>query len=107
LMALLDGARAELPRFAHVLVVDSLGTGLLPARLSEAGLAPYVHYECANRNLGSAGNFALRVELAAKTPADFVYTLNHDGDLNSSAIARLVELADKALAPLGAVYPLR
>jgi GT2 family glycosyltransferase len=106
-LALLQGARADLPRFARVLVVDSLGTGQMPARLAEAGLADLVQYECASANLGSAGNLARRLSLAAQTSADFVYTTNHDGDVSPSAIERLVTLAQNALGPVGAIYPLR
>jgi hypothetical protein len=36
---------SDLHRFARVLVVDSIGTGALPARLKELGLDAVVTYE--------------------------------------------------------------
>lgn len=98
---------SDLHRFARVLVVDSIGTGALPARLKELGLDAVVTYECAERNLGSAGNLAQRLALAAQSSAEFVYAVNHDGDVQLDAIESLVDLADRAPGPLGALYPLR
>ena len=104
---LLEGARDALPRFARVLVVDSLGSGDFERGLRERGLDRHVAYHCYPENLGSAGNLSRRLELAAQTSADFVYAVNHDGTVDSAAISRLVSLTERAPQPLGALYPLR
>lgn len=104
---LLEGARDSLPRFARVLVVDSLGSGDFERGLRERGLDRYVDYHCYPENLGSAGNLSRRLELAAQSSAEFAYAVNHDGTVDASAIAQLVSLADRAPQPLGALYPLR
>lgn len=106
-LALLERARPTLRRFATVLVVDSLGSGSFAQALAQGGFTPWVTYHCFPENLGSAGNLATRLELAGQSHADFVYAVNHDGDLDADAIARLVALADGATGPLGAIYPLR
>lgn len=106
-LSVLRSAREVLPRFATVLVVDSLGTGQFQQALNDAGLSPWVTYHCFGQNLGSAGNFAQRLSLAARTPAEFAYAVNHDGDVKAQAIERLVELSERAGGPLGALYPLR
>jgi GT2 family glycosyltransferase len=94
-------------RYTGILVVDSLGTGAFPRLLRERGLEGRVEYHCVERNLGSAGNLALRLELAARTGARYVYAVNHDGDGNAQAIAQLRQLAEKLGPRLGALYPLR
>jgi len=99
--------QSALPRFASVLVVDSIGTGRLPQALAQAGLADLVSYRCFDHNLGSAGNFAQRLALASETAAEFAYAVNHDGDVRVEAIERLVELSERAEGPLGALYPMR
>jgi GT2 family glycosyltransferase len=99
--------RKDLPRFASVLVVDSLGTGRFQQALEQEGLADLVKYRCFDHNLGSAGNFAQRLAWAAETSAEFAYAVNHDGDVQSDAIERLVGLSQRAQGPLGALYPMR
>lgn len=107
LLQLLGRQRDALRHFARVLVVDSLGTGELPRRLSELAPTARVEYHCFPENLGSAGNLARRLSLAGSGPGDFAYGLNHDGDLQPDAIVQLVRLADSAIGPLGALFPLR
>lgn len=104
--ALLETAQVLVPSvFCHVLVVDSLGTGKIPALIEERGWRS-VSYHSANVNLGSAGNLARRLELAASSDADYVYALNHDGDLSGHTVAALLAGARK-VDRLGAAYPLR
>jgi GT2 family glycosyltransferase len=91
--------------FERVLVVDSLGSGAIPQLIAERGYG-FVDYESASVNLGSAGNLARRLSLAAEAGADYVYALNHDGHLDEGTVAALVDEAknDRELAVL---YPLR
>lgn len=93
------------PPFAVILVVDSQGSGRFPAALREAGFAS-VEYYCSPENLGSAGNLAERLARAADHGVDYIYALNHDGQLDLDHVARLVECA-QGVARVGAVYPLR
>ena len=95
--------------FESVLVVDSQGSGQLEAYLEAASL-PRVRYESADHNLGSAGNLARRLALAAKTHARWAYAINHDGELRWDTIAALLEEGKRAQARgerVGAMYPLR
>lgn len=93
--------------YARILVVDSLGTGTFQSELERRGWSGRVDYHCVDRNLGSAGNLALRLELAAQTNARYVFAVNHDGDGSPDAIRELVRWADAAGPTLGAIYPLR
>lgn len=104
--ALLESAAELVPSvFSHVLVVDSLGTGRIPKLLQERGWT-WVSYHSADSNLGSAGNLAWRLELAASSDADYVYALNHDGLLSEATVNALVAGA-REVPQLGAAYPLR
>ena len=94
-------------RYARILVVDSLGTGTFLSELARRGLGDGVEYHCATQNLGSAGNLALRLELAARTSARYVFAINHDGDAKPESIAKLADIADGLGPELGALYPLR
>lgn len=102
-------ARAASPRgreiFAGALIVDSLGSGELPAALEERGLAPFVRYHGFGHNLGAAGNLHFRLLLAAGLRGDYLFALNHDGDLDLDAVRALVACARDG--EFGAVYPLR
>lgn len=106
-LELLAKQGAALASFGRVLVVDSLGTGSFPAELAKLSLPCAIEYHCFESNLGSAGNLAQRLALAAAGPGDFVYAVNHDGDLQLDAIAQLVRLAHSVAGELGAIYPLR
>jgi GT2 family glycosyltransferase len=104
--ALLESAASLVPRvFTHVIVVDSLGTGRVEQLIRDRGW-PWVTYESASVNLGSAGNLALRLQLAAACGADFAYALNHDGRLSEKTVTAMVDAAD-AIEHIGAAYPLR
>ena len=91
--------------FTDILIVDSEGSGELPAELERRGLTPFVRYYDFRRNLGAAGNLHFRLLLAAGLRADHLFALNHDGDLDLAAIRRLIDCA--AAGNHGAVYPLR
>ncbi len=106
-LRLLDRLAPAGVHYASILVVDSLGTGNLPGKLRTREAAQPVTYECAPQNLGSAGNLALRLELAARTNARYVFAINHDGNASCESIAELLRLAETLGPKLGAVYPLR
>jgi GT2 family glycosyltransferase len=105
-LALLERVKAGPGRFASILLVDSLGSGRMPDELASRGWTD-VRYVTFERNLGSAGNLAERLRLAAESGASWVYTVNHDGGADPNAIARLVEIGASAGPRIGAVYPLR
>jgi len=90
--------------FAAVVVVDSLSDGALARQIAQMGWP--VFYENSNINLGSAGNLARRLELAASFDADWCFCINHDGMFDRALIAAL---AAKAVSEsrVGAVYPRR
>lgn len=90
--------------FAAVIVVDSLSDGALERRIRAAGWP--VIYENSSINLGSAGNLARRLQLAATMDADWCFAINHDGTFDRAIIAAL---AAKAASEnkVGAVYPKR
>lgn len=91
--------------FTHVVIVDSLGSGELPAALARRGCGPFVRYYDFGRNLGAAGNLHHRLLLAAGLGADYLFALNHDGHLDLEAVSRLLRCAQEA--NLAAAYPLR
>jgi len=91
--------------FGSILVVDSLGSGAMPEAIRTRGW-PRVDYVCFDENLGSAGNLAKRLELAAKTPCRFVYAVNHDGSVDVDVIHKLREVGATD-ARIAAAYPLR
>jgi hypothetical protein len=105
-LGLLDRAERDgaLALFERVLVVDSMGTGRMPGAL--AARIPTVEYHCAACNLGSAGNLATRLRLAAGGASDVVYAVNHDGSVEGQTVRRLLEVA-AARPGFGALYPLR
>jgi rhamnosyltransferase len=90
--------------FDRILVVDSLGTGEIPA-LIERRCWQNVIYRSYDRNLGSAGNLAERLRLAAEAGADFAYALNHDSCLQADVVCSLLKHV-RSLERVGAVYPL-
>ena len=96
----------QLPRhpFDHILVVDSLGTGVIPELIAKFSWHN-VTYRSYDRNLGAAGNLCERLRIAAEGGADFVYMLNHDGSFDQDVIHCLLEQALR-LNRVGAVYPL-
>jgi GT2 family glycosyltransferase len=90
--------------FDRILVVDSEGTGKLPELILERGWQD-VDYRCYAQNLGSGGNLCERLRLAAEGGAKYAYALNHDGNFDGQAFAKLLEVA-ASLKDLGAAYPL-
>jgi hypothetical protein len=106
-LRLLDRASNEgaLDMFDRVIVVDSLGTGKMPESLRRH-YGARIEYHCADRNLGSAGNLARRLELAAAGPQTCMYAVNHDGHVERSTVATLLKLATQTPG-FGAIYPLR
>jgi rhamnosyltransferase len=101
LRAVLSGAGS---RLARVIVVDSLGSGVLAETIKREGWP--VRYVDSPNNLGSAGNLALRLKLAAEEDADWCFAINHDGMFDADLIARLVARSvgeDR----VGAVFPKR
>lgn len=88
--------------FGAVIVVDSLGSGAIASAI--AARAWPVRYINADRNLGSAGNLALRLATAAQTGMRWCYAINHDGVVDPEQVRQLVahgEAGDR----IGAVYP--
>lgn len=90
--------------FSQILIIDSMGTGSIPA-LIEKRCWCNVTYLCFGSNLGAAGNLRERLQIAADGGADFVYALNHDGHVDFDIIRRLLAHAQH-INHVGAVYPL-
>lgn len=88
--------------FGTVIVVDSLGSGAIAEAIAANGWA--VTYINADRNLGSAGNLALRLETAAAAGARWCYAVNHDGLVEPDQVRKLVAHGDSR-PRVGAVYP--
>jgi len=105
ILALLDSVKQSGARFAGVLVVDSLGTGEILKAIASRGWED-VDYVSADENLGSAGNLARRLELAAHSRAKYVYAVNHDGAVDPLTVGKLLEVA-RADSSIAAAYPLR
>jgi GT2 family glycosyltransferase len=90
--------------FDSILIVDSLGTGEVPAAVARHGWQNVI-YRSYDRNLGSAGNLAERLRLAAEAGADFAYALNHDAHVQPHVFRCLLNQAIH-LDRVGAVYPI-
>lgn len=102
-LALLERVFADPhPEAAGVIVVDSLGSGLLAEECAARGWP--VRYENADRNLGSAGNLKRRIELAAETGAQWCLCLNHDANWSAERLDAMLRLA-RSHEKVGAVYP--
>lgn len=93
--------------FDEILVVDSLGTGALPAVFADRGWTDVIVYENHVQNLGSAGNLARRLEFAAERGHDWVYAINHDGEVDPRVVQALVQHGQTLGGNPGAIYPLR
>jgi hypothetical protein len=91
--------------FCRVIVVDSLGTGRIPELLRQRAWEG-VEYHSFPHNLGSAGNLAERLRLAAQTDAEYAYAINHDAELDLDVVRALLDRA-APIDRLGALYPLR
>jgi GT2 family glycosyltransferase len=90
------------PPFGTVIVVDSLGSGAIAAAIQANGWP--VTYIDSDRNLGSAGNLALRLETAAAAGARWCYAVNHDGLVEPDQVRKLVAHG-RSRPRVGAVYP--
>jgi GT2 family glycosyltransferase len=90
--------------FERILVVDSEGTGTVPALLADRGWDRVI-YRSYPHNLGSGANLCERLRLAAEGGADYAYALNHDGEFDANVIRALLDAA-QAVENLGAAYPL-
>lgn len=89
---------------AAVVVVDSQSDGTLGREIARKGWP--VVYENSAVNLGSAGNLARRLQLAATIDADWCFAVNHDGMFDRALIAALAAKA-RSEDRVGAVYPRR
>jgi hypothetical protein len=105
-LALLDRAERDgaLALFERILVVDSIGTGRMAEVLARRSVP--IEYHCVPWNLGSAGNLAMRLRLAAEGASDAVYAVNHDGSVERQTVLRLLDVAASRCG-FGALYPLR
>lgn len=100
-----EKARAFVPElFERILVVDSEGTGRVPEAIRNRGWND-VEYRNYPENLGSGGNLAERLKIAAAGGADYAYALNHDGEIDPTVVRKLIEAA-RGIKQLGAAYPL-
>lgn len=90
------------PEVEQIIVVDSLGSGRI-AKIAAARQWP-LRYENANVNLGSAGNLARRMELAAEMGAKWCLCLNHDANWNRDSLEAMLKTA-RSRPRVGAVYP--
>lgn len=88
--------------FGTVIVVDSLGSGAIAEAIAANGWS--VTYINAERNLGSAGNLALRIQTAAAAGARWCYAVNHDGVVEPDQVRKMVGHGDSR-PRVGAVYP--
>lgn len=96
-------ARVESPPWEHVLVIDSLGSGKIPELIAARGWKN-VEYRSFPTNLGSAGNFWLRLKIPSEQGFDWVYAINHDGLVAPELIRQLLKHTGE---DVGAVYPIR
>jgi GT2 family glycosyltransferase len=100
-----ERARLLVPHlFERILIVDSQGTGRVPAVIQARDWVD-VEYRSYAENLGSGANLAERLKIAAGAEADYAYALNHDGMIDSPVIRALLEAA-RGIKKLGAAYPL-
>ncbi len=93
-------------RFNDIIIVDSMGTGNLARTIKQRGWSTLVEVFDQPTNIGSAGNLAMRLQLAADRGHDWVYAINHDGEVDLDVVEALVSCGE-SLDQVGAVYPLR
>ncbi len=76
----------------RVVVVDNASTDGTPDTLRAAGLLdePRLRYERLDENRGSSGGFALAVDLARQTGADWVWVMDDDAEAPPDALATLL-----------------
>lgn len=90
--------------FERILIVDSQGTGQVPAVIHARGWMD-VEYRSYDENLGSGANLAERLKIAAEAGVDYAYALNHDGEIDPAVVRALLD-ATRRRKKLGAAYPL-
>jgi GT2 family glycosyltransferase len=90
--------------FDRILVVDSLGTSVIPDAMRSHNWSR-VAYRSYDTNLGSGANLHERLRLAAEGGADYAYALNHDGKFDPAVVKGLLKAA-LSVERLGAAYPL-
>ena len=90
--------------FDRILVVDSEGTGTIPALIANRGW-DRVTYRSYEQNLGSGANLRERLRIAMEGGADYVYAVNHDGYVDIAIVSALLRAA-QGITNLGAAYPL-
>jgi GT2 family glycosyltransferase len=88
--------------FGAVIVVDSQGAGAIRKEIEREGWP--VDYHDSLTNLGSAGNLARRLELAAGFDMDWCCAVNHDVTFRLDLIRRLLNHAEVGKR-IGAAYP--
>lgn len=91
------------PDVTNIIVIDSLSNGQIAEIAKKRGWQ--VQYENASTNLGSAGNLARRLELAANSGAEWCLCLNHDANWNADRLSAMLEAATSR-PRVGAVYPI-
>ena len=91
------------PEVGAVIVVDSLGSGSIANTADERGWP--IRYQNAKINLGSAGNLARRLELAAATGAEWCLCMNHDANWAVDRLSAMLTVA-RTHNRVGAVYPM-
>lgn len=90
------------PEVGVVIVADSLGDGEI-SKIAEVQGWP-ICIENFDRNIGSAGNFARRMELAGEVGAEWCLCLNHDASWNRERLDAMLRTA-RSHPRVGAVYP--
>ena len=91
------------PNVDSTIIVDSQGSGKI-AEVAAIRQWP-IQYENAITNLGSAGNLARRMELAAKNGAEWCLCLNHDANWDADRLSAMLSAA-RSRPRVGAVYPM-
>jgi len=90
------------PEVGAVIVVDSLGDDEISKTAAARGWP--ICIENFDRNLGSAGNLARRMELAGEIGAEWCLCLNHDANWNRDRLDAMLKTA-RSRPRVGAVYP--
>lgn len=101
-IALLRQVFADSCPFGAVIVVDSMGSGAIKEAIGREGWKAEYHDHPAN--LGSAGNLARRLDLAAALDMDWCCAINHDGTLKPELVQRQLAHAESG-ERIGAAYP--
>jgi len=81
-----------------IIVVESLGSGLIRKYIQEHHLEEKILYYNLESNIGSAGNLQKRLEVAYEHGLDYVLTLNHDAVIDKSIFDTLKKNASGSSA---------